>query len=991
MDLGSLFCDKFESRGSATFLSNVRVVGTVAVDALSVTNDEGPLSVKKNDGSLLASFGTDATVFTSTVVPNGHHISLGDPERGTFDAVHVDKVNARAVSTRSVTSTTFDAQIGVFSDFVKMNSMQVTQNGTITGNLLVKGSTNLMDVSCRSVDASERLTVSGHTVLGNTRIESDFVVTNGFDISGKIRSIDFSPFTVETDVFLIQSKDRAETISLNVAEGSISSSTTEMSFLPGNLKVARMTSEGIVEILPDGLQNSSFVVNTEKASFASKTTFKKNVHFDADVSLGIDGGIRVGELWKENSVMNWSDGLLQLCVPGSYAGTADATDAATATPKLSIDGSGHVTIHQGLTCRGNAILENCLTDSLIADRIVCREKMDTSYLLLYDEDGSNPISSSMYVDEMGFHLSVSDPTATVANSARFSLGPSGTFHLNGRAVRMTGDVTCPDGIHVGKGSTGSSGLVIHTDDDGNNGMIKFLNDTENVARLQYHSSKDARSAKTLSLVNDGGSMVLHAAGKRGIALQEITGNATFDGMAFFTSAVDIDSSGGSIAVVAEPVASLNTKGGAVIGGHLFVKRSVVIANVAGTGTVSFSASDSISAHPYGLTLPPSLPQSGGSLLSCDLNGNLSWVTGSMGNMGKLGVTDSRKMERRMESYSALGDTRGDHVIVPGLTFMGGPWDELNVTVVEVTKTETRYGTHVLRAIFRSDAGWRIVDTKTYGDDISVRFSVDHFSGNVKYRATPVEDWVSTTMTWTLTSGRDAAIGNTMSNTTSIATSNTTSKDVVFGSDGTTETGSPLLTVRDATVHVTRSLSNSEWSGTLLKAPTLKVSDDTGHNSYSVSTLTIEDAPSTCRTEERYALMVKKGKVVFSGEDDDLVHSTGGLIVDKTALCSQVLAMDSMQIGPKGTSLKCVLTGKIWIGQSADQKLSQNVIFSNAMENTDYHIFGNVVSAMKDGGVFVCNFKQLRNDGCTVEVFRIDGSSWSDTSLSVHYVVTSLKS
>jgi hypothetical protein len=100
-------------------------------------------------------------------------------------------------------------------------------------------------------------------------------------------------------------------------------------------------------------------------------------------------------------------------------------------------------------------------------------------------------------------------------------------------------------------------------------------------------------------------------------------------------------------------------------------------------------------------------------------------------------------------------------------------------------------------------------------------------------------------------------------------------------------------------------------------------------------------------------------------------------------------VDNLKFGGGGSVIRGILYGKVKVGNNSGKKSTIDIHFETQMPHVNYVIVGNVVSYLNNTShVFICTFKNLSVDGCSVTVMDLDGDNgWDDLTLSVHYTAT----
>ena len=216
------------------------------------------------------------------------------------------------------------------------------------------------------------------------------------------------------------------------------------------------------------------------------------------------------------------------------------------------------------------------------------------------------------------------------------------------------------------------------------------------------------------------------------------------------------------------------------------------------------------------------------------------------------------------------------------------------------------------------------------------------------------------------------------------------KDVPFGPN------SAYLSLTNATYRNRKPLSemdeNAHWSAVYLEQPYLDMGNSTVEsNTFTASTLYVEDAPKSKMTDRLFAVNIKSGRSIFREKhnavspSDAAVIVEGGLGVGKSIRCDETLFVNNIQVS-EGSTIGKTLFGKMVVGASDVETVSAIIEFDSPMPNVDYVITGNVVSTAEDDAVYTCSFKGLTARGCRVLVHRLDSNGLSDITTAVHYYV-----
>jgi len=343
-----------------------------------------------------------------------------------------------------------------------------------------------------------------------------------------------------------------------------------------------LTQSGDVIIHHEELTHRS----TSKFSVNSgQSTFKNNVRVGGDLSidgkLSIAKGVAFSEL---TSILKVESGLQFKGEKGhSYI----------------FDNNGDILTDGNVVSQGTGWFKTINSDSL-----------NGKSLSIVNSDGQNAIHLSIDKETRGPKFE-----SLNANVAYLFNSPTGSQTVFNSAV------TTRDGLSIGKAAENSKGLHIYSDGTGSNSSVTFVNDTSNKAFIKLASSSEDASVQkpySLTVANDGGDVVVNAAGKRGITIAGVSGNLSCNGAVLIESAVDLYSTG----AFDRASAAVTVVGGGAFKGHVLSEKGLILTNTEHDTHVKITASTV--AQNYTLSLPDELPQNENSILCSDVKGNLFW-------------------------------------------------------------------------------------------------------------------------------------------------------------------------------------------------------------------------------------------------------------------------------------------------------------------------------------------------------------------------------
>lgn len=525
----------------------------------------------------------DRVTLHKNLVPALGNIQIGSVD-SAFEHLYVKNITNDDLICRTISMPTTDGKITtneistitMRSEDAEISSLQVKGNtflhniyidGNVSGNfdMNIVGGGTFGNIETRTLDVTEGMNVQGSLVLSEKDTISPFAKVTWR--SGQV--------ILESDKFTVQNQQGTTNV---LASGHVTS-TGHILLAPNEDPLVVLTQTGDVVIHHPEVTHreiSRFLVNSEE------TVFSRNVKINAlnvDNDCVLHGGkITLGE--NTSSIQRSVDGLVFSI--GDYSFTFDT--------------NGILKSAGDMICLGQGSFKNVTSSGITA------EKLDIT-----DPDGNQKV-----------HLSIDESGSMVFKSLGGDL-PFRFVGSAGSAVAFENGISAKDGLIVGKGSESSKGIYIHTDGLGKNGSITFVNDTLNKAVLSLASSNESSSALkpyALNMANDGGDVVINAAGRRGITVMGVSGNLSCNGAVIVESALDFESTG----VFDKSSAALRTNGGGSFAGHVLSEKGMIIGN---QFHVKFGVSDALQKD-YTLTLPKDYPEKDGSILCSDTLGNLYW-------------------------------------------------------------------------------------------------------------------------------------------------------------------------------------------------------------------------------------------------------------------------------------------------------------------------------------------------------------------------------
>ena len=727
----------------------------------------------------------------------------------------------------------------------------------------------------------------------------------------------------------------------------------------------------------------------------SFTILPMNQTGGGQISIRNDGGVVVsgsgvqleGETVITNDLTVAGDlilegGILRLHTEKITNGSGDVTFFENLEGTLAI-GDGAIVLRTDMTTMATPIE--------FSDMVIFDKSAHFQSRVVFDTDiqaGSIQLKDSVSFSDGGFDLfSTEEGIFSILQngfellSLHSDVGTSRTVLKGSVEVAddswMKGNLRVSGELSVGVQSSCRSGILIDSS-YGNDAALRFRNDSQNSGKLYYAASTATENAGTLVLQNDGGDLLLRAAGKVGLTIEKTSGNGRITGQLYVDSGLDYFSTASST----EQVAALNVRGGAILGGSVKLGKGLIIENSSGYNTEIFASNVT---KGYSLVLPDDLPDVPDQYLSCDLNGQLCWRSVGGGGSDGSGSDSSPVMSTFRLTVPGSGTVQG--LKMSGNKFMV---DVLcSGLFSDGSSIESLYS---LVGLYSAQKGWQLVSQERYGDEVGLSFIVDSATGQVQYTVGEDSSANEIILSWTNQSQRESDSTGSSYPTLEVGGD--------YSTEGPTGQKGAFFTVKGGEYTETDAGSASGstlWSGTYIGAPTVNVLSSEV-NIPSASTVYIEGAPKKTGIgpiQNQWALNIASGSVFVGSTKDAVAVDNAALVVNGgvgfggNTFCGKDLYINKghLVLG-SGTPTGGLLHGKVLVGSSYTKTVTVQVSFSATLASNDYIITGNVVTNdPSESGVYICTFKALNPTGCIVTVCRIDGDAgWTDTLLAVHYQV-----